>query len=103
MLHLVIESLRSSRKNADLRADENHLPDLYLLENHRRCLHAQAIQGEPNRAADGAKNTCEFYEHAELGLNAESVPDALAGYWTRVLARVKERSEAVRAKGTPEE
>jgi hypothetical protein len=49
------------------------------------------------------KNTFEFYEHAELGLKAESVPDALAGYWTRVLARVKERSEAVRAKETPEE
>jgi hypothetical protein len=58
---------------------------------------------QPNRAADGAKNTFEFYEHAELGLNAESVPDALAGYWTRVLARVKERSEGIRAKETPEE
>jgi hypothetical protein len=31
------------------------------------------------------------------------VPEALAGYWTRVLSRVKERSEAVRAKETPEE
>jgi hypothetical protein len=45
MLHIVIGSLRSSQKNANLRADENHLPDLDLLENHRRCLHAQAIQG----------------------------------------------------------
>ena len=60
-------------------------------------------KAQPNRAADGAKNTFESYEHAELGLNAESVPDALAEYWTRVLARVKERSEAVRAKETPEE
>jgi len=60
-------------------------------------------KAEPSRAADGAKKTFEFYGHAELGLNAESVPDALAGYWTRVLARVKERSEAVRAKETPEE
>ena len=58
---------------------------------------------QPNRAADGAKNTFEFYEHAELGLNVESVLDALGGYWTRVLARVKERSEAVLAKETPEE
>ena len=29
-------------------------------------------KAQPNRAADGAKNTFEFYEHAELGLNAES-------------------------------
>jgi len=50
-------------------------------------------KAEPSRSADGAKSTFEFYEHAELGLNAESVPDALAGYWTRVLARAKERSE----------
>lgn len=60
-------------------------------------------KAEPNRSADGAKNTFAFHEHAELGLNAESVPDALARYWTRVLARVKERSEAVRAIETPEE
>jgi len=58
---------------------------------------------EANRAMDRAKNTFEFYEHPELGLNAQSVPDALAGYWTRVLSRVKERSEAVGAKETPEE
>ena len=58
---------------------------------------------QPNRAVDGAKNTLEFYEHAELTLNAQGAPDALSGYWTRVLSRVKERSEAVRAKETPEE
>jgi hypothetical protein len=60
-------------------------------------------KAQPNPAADGAKNTFELYEHAELGLNAQGVPQALAGYWTRVLSRVKERSEAVRAKETPEE
>lgn len=103
MLHIVIESLRSSRKNADLRADENHLPDLYLLETIGGVSMPKQSKAQPNRAADGAKNTFEFYEHAELGLNAESVPDSLAGYWTRVLARVKERSEALRAKETPEE
>jgi len=85
------------------KADENHLPDLYLLQNHRRCLHVQAIQGGTESVGGWAKSTFEFYEHAELGLNAESVPDALAGYWTRVLARAKERSEAIRAKETPEE
>ena len=58
---------------------------------------------QPNRAVDGAKNTCEFYELAELGLNAQRVRDALTGYWTRVLSRVKERSEALRAKETPDE
>jgi hypothetical protein len=63
----------------------------------------QSKAAQPNRAVDGANNTFEFYEQAEFGLNAESVPVALAGYWTRVLARVKERSEAVRAKETPEE
>ena len=59
-------------------------------------------KAQPNQAVDGANHTFEFYEQAELGLNAESVPDALARYWTRVLARVKERSEAVPAKETPE-
>jgi len=58
---------------------------------------------QPNQAVDGAKNTCEFYEHAELGLNAQRVRDALTGYWTQVLSRVKERSEAPRAKETPKE
>src|SRR5260370_38608613 len=72
MLHLVIESLRSSLKNADLRADENHLPDLYLLENHRRCLHAQAIQGatDSERALNGAILAAEisesYEEHLEI-------------------------------------
>ena len=46
---------------------------------------------EANRAMDRAKNTFEFYEQAELGLNAESVPDALARYWTRVLAAERGR------------
>ena len=58
---------------------------------------------QPNRAVDKANNTFEFHEHDEWGLNAESVRDALAGYWARVLARVKEQSEAVQAKETPEE
>src|SRR5258708_17408330 len=72
MLHFVIESLRSSLKNADLRADENHPPDLYLLENHRRCLHAQAIQGatDSERALNGAilgADISESYEeHLEI-------------------------------------
>ena len=60
-------------------------------------------KAQPKRAVDGAKNTFKFYEHAELGLNAQGVRDALAGCWTRVLSRVKERSEAVRVKETPEE
>src|SRR5260370_41037926 len=60
-------------------------------------------KAQPNRAADRAKNTFEFYEHAGLGLNAKNVPDALAGYWTRVLARVRELSESVLAKETPED
>src|SRR6266403_6389614 len=72
MLQFDIQSLRSSRKNAYLRADENHLPDLYLLENHRRCLHAQAIQGatDSERALNGAILAAEisesYEEHLEI-------------------------------------
>jgi hypothetical protein len=59
-------------------------------------------KAQPTRAVDGAKNTLEFHENPEL-LKGQSVPDRLAGYWTRVLSRVKERSEAAHAKETPEE
>jgi len=90
MLQVVIESLRSSRKNA------------ICSETIGGVSMPKQSKAQPNRA-DGAKNTFEFYEHAELVLIAECVLDELAGYWTRVLARVKERSEAVRAKETPEE
>jgi hypothetical protein len=56
-----------------------------------------------NRAADTSKNTPEFYERAELGPDAEGLRDGLAGYWTRLLTRVKERSEAVRTKEMSQE
>jgi len=55
-------------------------------------------KAEPNRSADGAKHAFACYEHAETGLNAVRVPDAPAGYWTRVLAHVKERSESAAPK-----
>jgi hypothetical protein len=55
-------------------------------------------KAEANRAADESKNTSEFCKRAELGLDADGVRDALAAYWTRLLARVKGRSEAVRSK-----
>ena len=53
---------------------------------------------QANRAADGSKNTSEFCKRADLGLDADGVRDALAEYWTRLLTRAKERSEAVRSK-----
>ena len=55
-------------------------------------------KADANRPADTSKNAPEFCERAELGLDTEGVRDGLAGYWTRLLTRVKERSEAVRAK-----
>src|SRR5260370_37143436 len=103
MLHLVIESLRSSRKHADLGPMRTMCQASICSKTIGGVSMPKQSKAQPNPAADGAKNTFEFYEHAELGLNAESVPDALAGYWTRVLARVKERSEAVRAKEMSQE
>src|SRR5882762_9595436 len=103
MLQLVIESLRSGRKNADLRPMRTMCQASICSKTIGGVSMPKQSKAQPNRAADGAKNTFEFYEHAELGLNAESLPDALAGYWTRVLTRVKERSGTVRAKETPEE
>ena len=74
----------------------------YRLEAARAKEHAAPVRRHHRqRTCGGAGDTV-----LEMGvgcLDAESVPDALAGYWTRVLARVKERSEAVRAKETPEE
>jgi len=59
---------------------------------------SKRFKAEANRAADGSKKTSEFCKRAELGLNADGVRDVLAEYWTRLLARAKERSEAVRSK-----
>jgi len=98
-----MQSLRSGRKNADLGPMRTMCQASICSKPIGGVSMPKQSKPQPNRAADGAKNTFEFYEHAELGLNAVSVPDALAGYWTRVLARVKERSEAIRAKETPEE
>lgn len=50
-----------------------------------------------NRAPDTSKNAPEFYERTELGLEAKGVREGLAGYWRRLLTRVKERSEVVPA------
>ena len=97
-----MQSLRSGRKNADLGPMRTMCQASICSKPIGGVSMPKQSNPQPNRA-DGAKNTFEFYEHAELGLNAESVPDALAGYWTRVLARVKERSEAIRAKETSEE
>jgi hypothetical protein len=60
-------------------------------------------EAQANRAADGSKNTPEFYKRAESELDADGVRDALATYWTRLLARVKERSEAVRSEEMSQE
>src|SRR5260370_38634135 len=103
MLHVVIQSLRSGRKNADLSPMRTMCQASICSQPIGGVSMPKQSKPQPNRAADGAKNTFEFYEHAELGLNAESVPDALAGYWTRGLARVNERSEAIRAQEAPQQ
>ena len=56
-----------------------------------------------NRALENAEKTSEFGLGPELGSNPDDLRVELAGYWSRLLVRVKEQSEAVRAKEVSQE
>ena len=56
-----------------------------------------------NRALENAKKTSEFGLGSELGCNPDDLRVELAGYWSRLLARVKEQSEVVNGENLPEE
>ncbi len=60
-------------------------------------------QLQVNRAVENAEKTSEFGLGAELGCNPDDLPVELAGYWSRLLVRVKEQSEVVDGKNLPEE
>src|SRR5712664_3294203 len=56
-----------------------------------------------NRALENAENTSEFGLGSELGCNPDDLRVELAGYWSRLLVRVKKQSEVVDGKNLPEE
>lgn len=56
-----------------------------------------------NRALENAEKTAEFGLRSELGMQSDDLRVELAGYWSRLLVRVKARSEAVRAKEMSQE
>jgi hypothetical protein len=47
-----------------------------------------------NRPLENAEKTSEFGLGSELGCNPDDLRVELAGYWSRLLVRVKEQSEA---------
>ena len=51
-----------------------------------------------NRALKNGEKRSQFGLDPELGCNPDDLRVELAGYWSRLLVRVKERSEVVRAK-----
>ena len=60
-------------------------------------------QLQVNRALENAEKTSEFGLGSELGCNPDDLRVELAGYWSRLLVRVKEQGEVVDGKNLPEE
>jgi hypothetical protein len=60
-------------------------------------------QLQVNRALENAEKTSEFGLGSELGCNPDDLRVELAGYWSRLLVRVKEQSEVVDGKNLPAE
>jgi hypothetical protein len=56
-----------------------------------------------NRALENREKPSEFGLGSELGCNPDDLRVELAGYWSRLLLRVKKQSEAVDGKNLPEE
>jgi len=56
-----------------------------------------------NRALENAEKTSEVGLGSELGCNPDDLRVELAGYWSRLLVRVKEQSEVVDGKKVSEE
>ena len=56
-----------------------------------------------NRALENGEKTSEFGLGSELGCNPDDLRVELAGYWSRLLLRVKKQSEVVDGKNLPEE
>ena len=60
-------------------------------------------QLQVNRALENAEKTSEFGLGSELGCNPKDLRVELAGYWSRLLVRMKEQREVVDGKNLPEE
>jgi len=60
-------------------------------------------QLQVNRALENAEKTSEFGLGSELGCNPDDLRVELAGYWSRLLVRVKEQSEVVDGKKVSDE
>jgi hypothetical protein len=56
-----------------------------------------------NRVLENAEKTSKVGLGSELGCNPDDLRVELAGYWSRLLVRVKEQSEVVDGKNLPEE
>jgi len=56
-----------------------------------------------NRALENREKPSEFGFGSELGCNPDDLRVELAGYWSRLLLRVKKQSEVVDGKNLPEE
>ena len=56
-----------------------------------------------NRAWENREKTSEFGLGSELGWNPDDLRVELAGYWSRLLVRVKKQSEVVDGNNLPEE
>ena len=60
-------------------------------------------RSQVNRASENREKTLEFGLDSELGCNPDDLRVELAGYWSRLLLRVKEQSEVVDGKNLSEE
>ena len=56
-----------------------------------------------NRALENREKPSEFGLGSELGCNPDDLRVELAGYWSRLLLRVKKQSELVDGKNLSEE
>ena len=56
-----------------------------------------------NRALANREKPSEFDLRSALGIQSDDLRVELAGYWSRLLIRVKERSEVARAKEMSQE
>jgi hypothetical protein len=60
-------------------------------------------RAQVNRGLEKGKKPSEFGLGSEPGCNSDSLRVELAGYWSRLLVRVKEQSEVVDGKKVSEE
>ena len=56
-----------------------------------------------NRALENAEKTSAFGLGSELGCNPDHLRVELAGYWSRLLVRVKKQSEVIDQEQSAEE